>query len=427
MKKTPEDFYDKILREVTKELNEKYDIKNMNKNTEKGLTKYLDSFYWYDRSEDALCASYSKYELRPEYPSEYQILFGSAPHISLRIVDKRLPTSKMKDVEKYLDSLGFLVFRRSYHSYAYFHKEKRILISGDCSEDSKKSNIENFGGVKDEYSPGDEDDMRETRIDPDDLYISLLPTKSNREFIEKIIKTLFKNLVDLGREDSKFFIIAQNRQGLFTKRTNFKALPVKDDRFDLFYGSKFPHEKIKKFVTGETENLMLLHGDPGTGKSNYIKHLITNSEKKVIYIPPSMLEVISSPGFITFMMENANSILLIEDAEEVLSTHRNSATNNLLGLTDGFLKDSLGLKVIATFNCDVGEIDAALMRKGRLYYEYKFDKLKEDECQKLLDYLGRNDIVAKGDKTLAELFNPEENKASHISEKRSMGFSFINE
>ena len=79
--------------------------------------------------------------------------------------------------------------------------------------------------------------------------------------------------------------------------------------------------------------------------------------------------------------------MLIEDAEEVLSIDRNSATNNLLGLTDGFLKDSLGLKVIATFNCDIGRIDPALMRKGRMFLEYHFDKLTIDECKELGTYL----------------------------------------
>ncbi len=217
-------------------------------------------------------------------------------------------------------------------------------------------------------------------------------------------------------------MIAQNGRGLFTQKTKFKSIPIKDNRFDIFYGKNFPHETLLKFVNEETDNLMLLHGDPGTGKSNYIKHIITNSSKKVIYIPPSMLSVISSPDFVTFVMENKNSIILIEDAEEILTSDRNAATNNLLGLTDGFLKDALNLKIICTFNCDLKKIDDALMRKGRMYFQYKFDKLTIDECDDLSEFMGL-DRKVKEPSTLAEFFNIEDNSIENSLEQRRIGFA----
>ena len=88
---------------------------------------------------------------------------------------------------------------------------------------------------------------------------------------EKIYKDF---MIEPISEDTKFYMIAQNSKGLFSQKTHFISIPIKDERFDLFYGSDFPHDKLKKFITGKTENLMLLHGDPGTGKSNYIKHII---------------------------------------------------------------------------------------------------------------------------------------------------------
>lgn len=397
--------------------------KMMNKEFDKNLKKYLDSFYWYKLTPDELCGKFEPYQVVPEYPSEYQTFFGNVPTVSLRIIEKRLVVSNMPKVEKLLNDNGFLMTRRTFHSYSYVHMQRRIVIGGDCSENENYlDGGENFGKTNHRTVINFSEDDDSENLSADELYITVLPTEDNKKFLTKLIKDLFKYLIDVGQSEDKFYVIAQSQRGLHTKRTNFKALPIKDNRFDLFYGKNFPHEKMQKFVSEETENLMLLHGDPGTGKSNYIKHLITNSEKKVIYIPPTMLGVISSPDFITFMMEEKNSILLIEDAEEVLSKNRNSATNNLLGLTDGFLKDSLNLKVIATFNCDVGDIDEALMRKGRLYYEYKFDTLSEEECKELLEFVGRTDIPVDGEKTLAELFNPEENSASGINTKKGMGF-----
>jgi SpoVK/Ycf46/Vps4 family AAA+-type ATPase len=168
-------------------------------------------------------------------------------------------------------------------------------------------------------------------------------------------------------------------------------------------------------------NLMILHGDPGSGKSNLIKNLITESKYDVIYIPPSMVSVISTPNFVPFMLKNRKCILLIEDAEEILSAERNSGTQNILGLTDGFLKDSLQIKVIATMNCDIGKIDAALLRKGRLYFEHHFKALTAKEARDLVDYLDL-EISVDRDMTLAEIFNTEDNSAENSFEGRQIGF-----
>jgi hypothetical protein len=377
------------------------------------LKKYLNTFHWYNETNDELFEKSPISMEKLDYTSTYQQHFGLAPVTFLRISDKILPLENFKNMEKYIISEGFDICERGYDSFKYVHINRKIIFSGDTFVDKKSTNDDDEDDI-DYRSPSSENEY---------MFISVLPTLDNKAFMEKFIKKITTFLVDTSKQVDKFYLIAQNQQGLFTQKTKFKSIPIKDNRFDLFYGKNFPHEKMKRFVEDETENLMLLHGDPGTGKSNYIKHIITNSKKKVIYIAPSMLSVISSPQFVTFMMKNQNSILLIEDAEEVLSIDRNSATNNLLGLTDGFLKDSLGLKVIATFNCDIGKIDPALMRKGRMFLEYKFDKLSVDECRDLATYLGLNKIINEP-MTLAEFFNEEDNHVeSNSFETRRIGFA----
>jgi hypothetical protein len=380
----------------------------------KNLKKYLDGFYWYEKSNDELFTSRATPLTNIDYPSTYQTYFGLSPVLFLRIVEKYLPQNKIKKFENYIISEGFDVIERGVDSFKYVHHKRKIVISGDTTNqtDIDEEDDDGNGG---EYPPltiGSKEDT---------IFISCLPTIENKIFIENFIKSLNKFLIDVSKDSNKFYLIAQNQSGLFTQKTKFKSIPIKGNRYDLFYGEKFPHEKMKRFIETETENLMLLHGDPGTGKSNYIKHIITNSKKKVIYIAPSMLSVISSPQFVTFMMNNKDSILLIEDAEEVLSIQRNSATNNLLGLTDGFLKDSLGLKVIATFNCDIGQIDPALMRKGRMFLEYKFSELSIDECEKLANHLEVDRPITEP-MTLAEFFNVEDNHIENSFESRKIGF-----
>lgn len=376
------------------------------------LKQYLDEFYWYDETNESLVTRIPSPELDPEYLSTFQTFFGLIPSTYLRIRDKVLPHPKLKKLDKFLISKGFDVLERGFESFKYVHFERKIIITGDAWVDKRK-----------DISIDDDDDDYPTPSSSSDeaMHISMLPTISNKIFITALIKKINTFLIDVSNQIDKFYLIAENQKGLFTQKTKFKSIPIKDGRYDIFYGENFPHDKMKRFIEEETENLMLLHGDPGTGKSNYIKHIITNCKKKVIYIPPSMLSVISSPGFVTFMMENKDTILLIEDAEEVLSIDRNSATNNLLGLTDGFLKDALNLKIIATFNCNIGKIDPALLRKGRMFLEYKFDSLTIEECKKLSDFTGFEREVEKS-MTLAEFFNVEDNHVENSFEERKIGF-----
>ena len=386
------------------------------------VKKYLDGFYWYDLANDELFSNVPDAKANIDYPSVYQSHFGLAPATFLKIADKLLPSDKLLQITTFLISEGFHTFEMGCESFKFIHYSRKIFISGETASDVKKN--------KDDDDDDDDDDDFEftsgeysvSLIENETIYISTLPTVENKKFLEKIIKKFHTILIDNKKQVDKFYLIAQNNRGLFTQKTKFKSIPIKDNRYDLFYGRKLPYDKMRKFISDETDNLMLLHGAPGTGKSNLIKHIITDSKKKIIYIAPSMLSVLSTPQFVTFMMRNRNSILLIEDAEEVLSIDRNSATNNLLGLTDGFLKDSLGLKVIATFNCDIGKIDPALMRKGRMFLEYQFNKLTVDECKDLADYLD-NDRPVKEPMTLAEFFNVEDNHIeSNSFEERRIGF-----
>lgn len=367
----------------------------------------LDQFYWYENPNDEIISSQLPAQFPPDYPSVFQQHFGYDPCVTISIREKILYLSKISGLRKLMHKFGFILLEQYRYTLKFIHYSQKIIVSCSASDDVT--------------AVDDIDDDEEDENVGEDFFITAFPSIENKKILTKILKQLDKFFVDASNISDKFYMIAENRGGLYTERTRFKPIPVKDDRFDLFYGKEFPHEKMQQFVTGTTENLLLLHGDPGTGKSNYIKHLIKNSEKKVIYIPPSMLSVISSPGFVSFMMANKNSILLIEDAEEVLSVDRNSATNNLLGVTDGFLKDALGLKVIATFNCPIGKIDPALMRKGRLYLEYKFDQLSVDECKTLANFVGLDREINEP-MTLAELFNKESNTSDNSLEERSIGF-----
>lgn len=102
----------------------------------------------------------------------------------------------------------------------------------------------------------------------------------------------------------------------------------------------------------------------------------------------------TKPGFLPFLMQHPNSILIIEDAENIIRDRvqdnflPNQAVANLLNLSDGLLGDAMHQQIICTFNCDVKGIDPALLRDGRLVIEHKFDKLSAENARRLCTELG---------------------------------------
>ena len=197
-----------------------------------------------------------------------------------------------------------------------------------------------------------------------------------------------------------------------------------NDDFPNFY--KDLGEKLKTNKTG----LYLFYGEAGTGKSSAIRQLISDTDRKVVFVPPQMINCLASPDFTDLVLNSLKgSILVIEDAEKALMKresedgfHNSELVSTILNLTDGLYSDLAHIAIIATYNCDRNLIDPALLRKGRLRSEYHFKKLSVDRSQKLMDTLG-NDFDVEDEMTLAEIFNHEKQYSNRKSEKkRSVGF-----
>lgn len=151
--------------------------------------------------------------------------------------------------------------------------------------------------------------------------------------------------------------------------------------------------------------LYLLYGQSGTGKTSFIKEVLSQTSRKALFISPSFTEDLTSPKLISLLMDFPDSILVIEDAESVLMERQadnSSAVSNLLNLTDGFLADFLNLNIICTFNTQLNNIDAALLRDGRLMGMHEFTKLEPDNSQQIASVIGR-EIQPVKPMTLAEI------------------------
>jgi ATPase family associated with various cellular activities (AAA) len=182
---------------------------------------------------------------------------------------------------------------------------------------------------------------------------------------------------------------------------------------------------VKKLREKNANGLFLFHGLPGTGKSTYIRFLIHHLNKKVIFMSPKLAGNLDAPELMSFLLRNANAVIVIEDAEDLISereTSRNSSISTLLNLTDGLLSECLNIQVIATFNTHITNIDKALLRKGRLQALYQFKELSVAKSNDLLQQIGVNNYYTNKAMTLAEIYNTKEESYQFKNERTPIGF-----
>ena len=172
------------------------------------------------------------------------------------------------------------------------------------------------------------------------------------------------------------------------------------------------------------KGVVLLHGIPGTGKTTYIRHLATKVKKQMIFVPFEVAHRISSPDFISFMIEHKESVLILEDAESLLKTREdgeNLSVASLLNLSDGLLSDALHMQLVCTFNTNISRLDKALLRKGRAIARYEFKPLSIKKSTRLAASIGIMDAIDRP-MTLAEIFNIKDVDYS-VQKTKKIGFS----
>ncbi|HPT71870.1 MAG TPA: AAA family ATPase [Candidatus Cloacimonadota bacterium] len=261
-------------------------------------------------------------------------------------------------------------------------------------------------------------------FDTNQSRVRFLFRKTDASKVESIITGLKKFKENKSKRKPEISILYNSRFGITTK-----TLQILKPKLNLEqnYNDDFAevHQIIVKRLSKKNDKgIVLLHGKSGTGKTFYIRHLISTLNKNVIFLPPNMAASITNPDLISILIDNPNSIFVIEDAENIVIDREkegHSPVTALLNISDGLLSDCLNIQVICSFNTDLSRIDSALLRKGRLIANYEFKELMPEKAQMLSQKLGFSGNISSP-MTLTAIYNQDEKEFSQMKKRNPIGF-----
>ncbi len=260
-------------------------------------------------------------------------------------------------------------------------------------------------------------------IELDDDYCEILHDGRRPDIVEDITALVFQFKERQRKQPLEINLIVQCRN-----RLELKAMEIKRTKLDLdlFYEDDFKaidtviQQRLKK---NNDKGIVLLHGLPGTGKTTYLRYLVGRLKKRVLFLSPSVAGNLMNPDFIELLIDNPNTVLIIEDAENIIMDRRHnssSSVSNLLNISDGLLADFLNVQLICTFNSELTLVDNALLRKGRLIARYEFGKLSTTKAQALSNHFGFDKVIS-AHMTIAELANST-NTVEPVKPREIIGF-----
>jgi hypothetical protein len=360
----------------------------------------------------------------------YNLIFGCLP--------SRLSISEPLDLTQTLDfiqqnfekiSIDYVYSNGSLHEVAFWRglkKYDKVIL--EMTQTSHKRIFGHMTDLETEIFGGDSEAESSTlakdEITTCKIIMAAYDSNKLRDLCDIFIKHVAKRV-------SKIHLLTNQYGDVVLQPIDIEPATVD---LELNYGEKFiaTHNDVITSLNNKLSGLYLFYGEPGTGKSSYIKYLLNAvTTRKIVYVPINLIDSLVSPDFLPLLISNRNLILVIEDAEKALisreeNTGNSSIVSAILNLTDSFIGNALNVTIIATFNTKKDNIDKALLRKGRLKLSHEFKKLETAEAQKLIDSL-KFDYVATEAMSLAEIYYLyEDNKFKDSPrEDRIVGFGAV--
>ena len=218
-------------------------------------------------------------------------------------------------------------------------------------------------------------------------------------------------------ENPKFYVLSIQADVLHAQAVEVaKPFELSAEDLPLHYGTDAL--EFERYLIGAWESdvagLTIFHGPPGTGKTSYIRHLISKFQRKhrFYYLPLNAVRYLSAPDMVDFWMRinrlgsEYKKVVVLEDAEDLLTERavdNQARVSALLNIGDGLMSDYLQLHLICTVNCALEKLDPAITRPGRLTAVREFRRLDRKHAERIATAKAIT-LPKQDDYSLAEIY-----------------------
>jgi len=261
---------------------------------------------------------------------------------------------------------------------------------------------------------------------------SLFVQSTDPELFLKLCEIQTKYINNEPDPEGKVFVLLPTSHGLNAQSIGVGAIPLIRDNYraDVLSG----YDEVVKDLQAENPlgRLSIFDGCPGTGKTYLIRALLSDLPNlKFMILPSNMVSNLSGPDLLAALIDASDSddeeeclppvsfdafkatpdsdpvgttkpgrkkplVLIIEDADSCLSTRGSdniSSVSSLLNLSDGIIGNLLDLRIVATTNAEIENIDEAILRKGRLSQRVEVGKLEPTQAEGIYKRLGGKEEI----------------------------------